>query len=908
MIKKYQLLLFVVLVFTSQLAFSQSDILQKAKQAFSIADYTNALKYYTELSSEANEKTDNALRLKADLGIVRTFIKTGKLLKAEELLNSIENKGNSKNDPNFINIKSLFLLQKGEGENAITELQRGIDIVATTKNDSIKAKFYNDIGVAYWNTGRDQQALDNLAQSLSINNSIFDNSHPEIAANYNNMGLVYSNLDKAKALEYYELALAIYEKIYPTNHPSVGNAYVNLGAAYNSLDETLSADYNLKQALSIFSNVYGEEHPSVAFVYNNLGVTSLKDELYDDAYNYHNKALSIYKNLYGNRHQEIANSYNLLGNVYFSEANFRLALDTYQRALIANTFNFNNKDIFTNPPIDDYINVLTILSTIRSKAKSFEALHYSKTLKFKHLEGALTTYEVGDKLIDAVRAVRDSEADKIALGTSAAEIYQKAIELCINLSQVSLRPKYYKEKAFYFSEKNKSAILLSAISDTKAKEFANIPAELIDEESSIKNDIAFFQQQLAIAENDTEKDDFRKRLFEKSEEYNSFITELGQTYPEYYSLKYAVKVANVEGVQSQLDKNTAILSYTRGSETNRMFVFLITSKKFDVFDLPIKEEIETQITLLRNTILWQVDDVYADVAHQLHKQLIPKKIASNIKNLVIIPDGILSTTPFEVFLSEKVDPKVEIKWTDLPFLSNKFNVSYAYSTTLFQEQLNKEVKIEKESIFLCAPVDFEENEGNYRRKGLNSLPATLTEVEKIQNIFEERGLVAKLFLQDEAQEEVVKSSELRKYKYLHFATHGIVDENYPELSQVFLASDDDETHDGDLFSGEIYNLKINADLVTLSACQTGLGKVTKGEGIMGLSRALLFAGANNLVVSLWSVSDESTSELMIDFYEEIAKNSNIAYTEALQKAKQRMIKEGKYSSPYYWAPFILIGR
>jgi len=191
---------------------------------------------------------------------------------------------------------------------------------------------------------------------------------------------------------------------------------------------------------------------------------------------------------------------------------------------------------------------------------------------------------------------------------------------------------------------------------------------------------------------------------------------------------------------------------------------------------------------------------------------------------------------------------------------------------------------------------------------LNVLPATLTEVEKIKSLFDENGLEADIFLKDEAHEEVVKSPQLQKYKYLHFATHGIVDEEYPELSQVFLTSDDDETHDGDLYSGEIYNLKINADLVTLSACQTGLGKVTKGEGIMGLSRALLYAGADNLVVSLWAVSDASTSELMIDFYEEIARNPNIAYTDALQKAKQKMIGSKDYAAPYFWAPFILIGK
>ena len=721
------------------------------------------------------------------------------------------------------------------------------------------------------------------------------------------MGLVYVNIDVDKALEYYELALAIYEKIYPKNHPSVANTYVNLGSTYNAKGAYLSADYNLKQALDIFKSVYNEEHPTVAFAYNNLGVTSSGDELYEEAKEYHRKALFIYKKTYSERHQEIANTYNLLGTVFSREKEYKLAIETYQKALIANTLEFNNTDIFSNPPINDFINVLTILNTIVLKAKAFEALHYNKTLKFKYLEAALNTYSVGDQLIDAVRAVRDSEADKLALGATAAKIYQRAIELCVNLSEVSLRPNYFKAKAFYFSEKNKSAILLSAISDTKAKEFANIPPSLLEKELHIKNDIAFFQQQLAKAEDNSEKESFRKSLFEKNKEYQDFIALLGKNYPQYFDLKYAVKVANVEEIQSQLLPNTAVLSYTHAKETNRMFVFVITSKKFNVFNLPIEADIETQITLLRNAILWQIDDVFVDVAHNLQKQLIPK-IPNAIKNIVIIPDGILGTTPFESFVSSKIILGDNTNWSDVDFMAKKYRISYAYSTTLFLQQQSSESKNIAQSIFLCAPVNFDENAINDRRKGLKSLPATLSEVENIKNIFTSRGLSADMFLQDNAHEEVVKSIELQQYKYLHFATHGMVDENQPELSQVFLAPQQNEEHDGDLYSGEIYNLKINADLVTLSACQTGLGKITKGEGIIGLSRALLFAGANNLVVSLWSVSDASTSELMVDFYEELARNANTSFTEALQTAKQKMIRSGKYGAPYHWAPFILIGQ
>ena len=147
--------------------------------------------------------------------------------------------------------------------------------------------------------------------------------------------------------------------------------------------------------------------------------------------------------------------------------------------------------------------------------------------------------------------------------------------------------------------------------------------------------------------------------------------------------------------------------------------------------------------------------------------------------------------------------------------------------------------------------------------------------------------------------------DLDKYKYLHFAAHGLVNESEPALSRIFLSPGQDE--DGSLYAGEIYNLKINADLVTLSACETGLGKVTKGEGIVGLSRALQYAGARNIIVSLWQVADASTSKLMIEFYKYNLSNEHHGYNSALRQAKLMLLNSEEYNRPYYWAPFILVG-
>jgi CHAT domain-containing protein len=140
---------------------------------------------------------------------------------------------------------------------------------------------------------------------------------------------------------------------------------------------------------------------------------------------------------------------------------------------------------------------------------------------------------------------------------------------------------------------------------------------------------------------------------------------------------------------------------------------------------------------------------------------------------------------------------------------------------------------------------------------------------------------------------------------LYFAVHGLISERQPQYSGLVLTLDDDPKEDGLLQVYEIFNLKLNADLVVLSACKTGLGKEVKGEGLIGLTRAFMYAGARSLVVSLWQVADPSTAELMVKFYGQLDGTSDKA--EALRQAKLKVIQANRYAHPFYWAPFILVG-
>jgi CHAT domain-containing protein len=196
----------------------------------------------------------------------------------------------------------------------------------------------------------------------------------------------------------------------------------------------------------------------------------------------------------------------------------------------------------------------------------------------------------------------------------------------------------------------------------------------------------------------------------------------------------------------------------------------------------------------------------------------------------------------------------------------------------------------------------------YRERGmkLDPLPYTREEVKNIAALYPRKA--SKVYVGPAATEASVKRENLDHFNCLHFATHGLIDEEVPARSGVVLSLVGEKEEDGILQMNEIFNLDLSAELVVLSACQTGLGKLVKGEGMIGLTRAFMYAGASSVVVSLWNVRDSSTAEFMKSFYRHLRVRKDKA--EALRQAKLDMIRSDipAYRFPYFWAPFVVIGQ
>ena len=296
-------------------------------------------------------------------------------------------------------------------------------------------------------------------------------------------------------------------------------------------------------------------------------------------------------------------------------------------------------------------------------------------------------------------------------------------------------------------------------------------------------------------------------------------------------------------------------------------------------------------------MVYNLSGSFKEISFSLFDHLFPKGIGKNIKKLVIIPDGELATIPFDALIQNE-DKTKDLVFYDLDYLIKDYEITYAYSASLYNSQLKKEYKNES---LLISPVEF--------GGAISSLPASEEEAEHFKEWSEKQKISVNSLLKVSATEANFKNSNLEGYRFIHLATHGTVNMEAPDLSGVYFKQYDleDNSEDGILYVGEIYGLSLNAELVVLSACETGLGKINRGEGVMGLGQAFAYSGADNLVLSLWKVADQSTSILMKSFYDANLMTDEASFSSSLREAKLDLINSD-YSAPYYWAPFILWGK
>jgi CHAT domain-containing protein len=385
-----------------------------------------------------------------------------------------------------------------------------------------------------------------------------------------------------------------------------------------------------------------------------------------------------------------------------------------------------------------------------------------------------------------------------------------------------------------------------------------------------------------------------------------------------------------------LDSNSALINYFVGDSV--LFISCIRNNDHETIVVPIDSSFKNNVLQYYKSIKKFDPAAMDSLSPDLYDRLLAP-IAEKIKNkprLIIIPDEYLYYIPFEALYSERGNPDYLIK---------SHSISYNHSATLwYQSNVKNLVKpIRADNLVAFAPV-FSKKSNNglilasniqvvdtsghnlaYRsisadRGNFNPLPASESEVTSIIKLFEKKGKEAKGFLYGEASEENLKT-KARGYKYVHIATHGFSNDQSPSLSGLAFSQPTDtgivlydsllleykvKGEDGILYAGEAYNLNLDADLVVLSSCEGGIGKLSKGEGLLSMTRGFLYSGTPNIIYSLYKVSDQHTKDLMTDFYTGILQNKS--YADALRQAKLNMINNESTSNPFFWSGFVLLGR
>ncbi len=827
-------------------------------------------------------------------------------------------------------------------------------------NDPLRARVYYGLGMYYWKLHYYESALDYHTRALEIRRNAFGEMHPETAESYRMVGRSYWYLyDSDQALLYFTRALECGRQLWGDTNPFTAVVHTNFSMAYLNKVEYRGALDHLYRALEIGLPFWGEKHFDTANLYYCLGFTFWKLGDLDSSLPYLQKSLKIRREILGENHFEVAASYTILGLFYSKKGRFDLALEYHLKALeiylallddrhtsVLGTYTYiayeyleqNNFDraleyfekaITSEIPLQssesiNNISVLkqgrnryNLLSRLRGKARAYAQGYHSQSHNLQDLQNSLLTYLFYSRVIDDLQVRFRADGSKYRVGELARQEYINAIRVALALFRET-RDQQSLHQAFFFAEKSKSSVLLQSVAEARAKELSAIPDSILDREYRLRTELAYCEQKLFEDQNDSVKAaNWRDRQFKINEDLVNLQRRLERDFPEYLKLKSQIEVVSVEQVQRDLlDEKTALVEYVAAEDS--LFIFVISQTGLEVKVVPKSPSLGMEVERFREAIITQNFGEYVWSAHQLYRQLV-EPVAERIA----------------------VSPQETEDYSCLPYLLNTNSISYAYSATLLHETQMSKRDLPENDYIAFAPIFkdgiptetrgyyfFHQNARNVAAVGARRnvpLPESVRltgqllysekEAVGILELFTKTyGLLerwfrnkSRVYLGDNATERNFKNLELWLYRYLHLATHGFSTDENPELCGLVLAQDGSVQEDNVLRLIEIYNLKLQAELVVLSACETALGKMITGEGVIGLVRGFLYAGAQNLLVSQWQVSDAATADLMIEFYN--AMLSGASKTDAIRRAKLTLMDSNpEYAKPYYWSSFVLIGR
>ena len=530
----------------------------------------------------------------------------------------------------------------------------------------------------------------------------------------------------------------------------------------------------------------------------------------------------------------------------------------------------------------------------------------------------------------------------------------------------------YAGEAFRINEQSRARSLLDLLAETDAVITEGVPSELLkrkQENLDRQQEIADVLTGINVSADEVKKKpaELDEELEKLQTEYEEIENQIRTASPRYATLTANKPLTLAEVQQNVLDDKTALVEYAL--QADESYLFVATKSGVSLFKLPGRANIEKLAMDLRAQLIPSklqrrivgIDVAEANrglgVASSAPEEVAPFVAASSAlykvvvepaagiigdKRLMIVADGALNYIPFEALIKTADGAD----FSSLGYLVKTNEVIYAPSASVVGAIKQQRGKPTGRAILVIADPVFNSNDARAQKTtgapasdaevrglgiqgaiadvaGSNPTPAanaameglplarlngTRVEADQISKLAKSSGGQADVWLDLDANEDNLAARDISKYRIIHVATHGLLNAERPQFTGVVLSLVGNKTRDGFVRTDEVFNLRLGSPLVMLSACETGLGKEKRGEGVMGLTRAFMYAGAPTVGVSLWSVADKSTADLMTDFYKRLLSTSEgTTSSSALRDAQLAMISGKKYSAPFYWAPFVLVG-
>ena len=799
----------------------------------------------------------------------------------------------------------------GDVVQALDHYQRALQLSRGGGWPLAEASALNSIGKIYNDLGEWDKALSFYAQALPIFKA--QNSVRDQAIALNNIGIAYSlSGEQEKALDYLRQSLDLLRA--GTDKNAQAYTLLNIGRAYRRLGDSKKALTHLDEAQSLQQQVgskaqRGETLDEIGAVYSDEGQN-------DKALEYHREALESQRAA-GNLRRE-AMALNSLGEVYNLLDQPEKALDQFSAALP--TFR--------------------TLSDLRNAAASLEGIARAEK-KLGRLDDARQHITESLALRETVRARSGSLQMRASYRASVEKAYEFFIDLL--MEQHARNPSHgYDAEALQANERSRARSFVEQLNEARTDIRRGVDAGLLEKERDLARGLnakAEREMQLKIRKGSSEElANLQREISALEDQYQQVEATIRQSSPQYAALTQPQPLGLKE-IQQQLDPDTLLLEYALGTE--RSYLWVVGSDSLKSYVLPKQDEIQkiaqqayeslvarsvskpVETPAQRTARIAQADNQFQSLSAEL-SQMVLAPAAADLRNkrLVIVADGALQYVPFAALPLANHRPLI---------LDHELvNLSSASAFAVQRQNLANREPAPKTLAVIADPV-FSPNDSRLKKSGeipsapastriiehgpatanggqlsIPRLPFTRWEADQILSVARAGSNLKALDFR--ANRAIATGGELSKYRYVHFATHGYLDTTRAGLSAIVLSLYDEQgkPEDGFLRTHDVYNLKLPAELVVLSACETGLGKDVQGEGLEGLTRGFMYAGARRVIVSLWNVNDKATASLMQRLYAGMLRDGK-SPAAALRAAQIELLRTAQWQSPYYWAPFVMQG-